>query len=198
MQTLRRSCCLHSCWILIIDVSESPLQKYHLVDELDDSESSLESSFPHAIIERMPPYMSNVLAALKNKSILCSFCADTLLNYIGRLANDNCYSHLSALYVSEESFIDECIEVVCCGYIYRIMEHCENRQSLSSEVYINILHSCKIAARTKRKKRLRDEFFLGNASFANELHRSFNEFVAIIVSALGYVPVRVQIMEELR
>jgi hypothetical protein len=127
MQTLRRSCHLHSCWIIIVDVSESPLQKYHLVHQLVDGKSSLESSFPHAISERMPPYISNVLAALKNKSIHCSFCADTLLNYIGRLAKDNCYSHLCALYDSEEFFIHECIEVVCCGCIYRIMEHGENR-----------------------------------------------------------------------
>ncbi len=103
---------------------------------------------------------------------------------------DNSYSHLRTLYDSEKSFIDECIEVVCCGYIYRIMEHGENRRSLSSEFYINILHSCKIAARSKHKKRIFDENYLGNSSFDNELHYSFNEFVAIIVSTLGYLPLK--------
>jgi hypothetical protein len=46
--------------------------------------------------------MTNVFATLKEKSIHCSICANTLLDYIERLAIDNCYSHLCALYDSEE------------------------------------------------------------------------------------------------
>jgi hypothetical protein len=82
------------------------------------------------------------------------------------------------------------------GYIYKIMEQGENRRSLLSEIYINILCRCKIAARIKRKKRLHNENHLGNSSFAIKLHRSFHEFVAIIVSTLGYLPLRVPIMED--
>jgi len=36
----------------------------------------------------------------------------------------------------------------------------------------------------------------GTGSFANELHHSFHEFVAIIVSRLGYLPSRAHLMEE--
>jgi hypothetical protein len=46
------------------------------------------------------------------------------------------------------------------------------------------------------KKRLSDEYYLGRSSFTDELHCSFNEFIAIIVSTLGYLPLRVDFNEE--
>jgi len=52
-----------------------------------------------------------------------------------------------------------------------------------------LLRTCKIQARYKRKKRHQEEKYLGHVSVAEELRRSFNEFVATVVSAFGYTPV---------
>jgi len=48
----------------------------------------------------------------------------------------------------------------------------------------------------KRKKGQHDENYLASSSFADELHRSFHEIIAIIVSTLGYLPLRVHFNEE--
>jgi hypothetical protein len=90
---------------------------------VDGCEISWESHFPLSVIQTMPPCMNNALAALNSNSIHCSFCADTLLDFIGGLAKDNCSISNYRRHDSEESFISECIEVVCCMLI---MEHGEN------------------------------------------------------------------------
>jgi hypothetical protein len=66
----------------------------------------------------MPQYTSTVLEALNNKGIICSFCAETVLEHIERMATNYCTSHLLAMYDSKESFVDHLIEVVCCCYIH--------------------------------------------------------------------------------
>jgi hypothetical protein len=77
------------------------------------------------------------------------------MNWIGK---DYCYIHLCVRYDSEESFIDEYIEVVCCSYIYRVIEHGENRLLLTKVSYMEILsrlmmqqglRSARIGATTK-------------------------------------------------
>jgi hypothetical protein len=77
-----------------------------------------------------------------------------------------------------------------CMLIKKIMEYGENWLQFARESYLDILCRCKIIARNKRKKRLCNEKYLGNRSFANEIHCSYDEF-AIIVSTLGYHPLRV-------
>jgi hypothetical protein len=130
----------------------------------------------------MPPYMSNVLAVSKNNTIQCSFCSESLLCFIGGMAMRDSYICLCARHDSlEDRFIDECMGVVCCSYIFHVMEHDKNKLQLTKENYINILDGCKLAARKKHKKRLCNKKYLGYSSFANELHRSFHEFLAIIV-----------------
>jgi hypothetical protein len=55
--------------------------------------------------------------------------------------------------------------------------------------YVCLLNICKMEAREKRKTRDREENYLGHLSFADELQHSFNEFIAIIISTFGYIPV---------
>jgi hypothetical protein len=45
-------------------------------------------------------------------------------------------------------------------------------------------------------QKLSDENYLGRSSFSDELHCSFHKFIAIIVSTLGYLPLRVDFNEE--
>lgn len=81
-----------------------------------NNEDFLESNFPHCIIKRMPPYMSNVLAVSKNNTIQCSFCSESLLCFIGGMAMRDSYICLCARHDSlEDRFIDECMGVVCCS-----------------------------------------------------------------------------------
>lgn len=189
MPNVRRSSRLNQHWLIVFDFSESATQRFQLVNGVFDTESSIQSSFPHAFVRRLPVYMFSVLAALKSNSIFCSFCADTLLTFIAKLARTVRSDLLCQRHTSEESFIDECIEIVCCGYIYQFCDHGKYRLRLRKEEYINLLKTCKMEALDKRKKRHRDENYLGRLSFADELHRSFNEFVRIVISAFGYVPV---------
>jgi hypothetical protein len=163
MPILQRICHLHSCWFNVINaVFKSTTEKYHLFHHPVDNEGSLESYFPCCTIQRMSPYMTNALAEFKNNTIHCSFCSDSLLDFIGRLAKKYSYICLCARYDSEDCFIDECVEVVCCTYIFRVMEHDENKLQLTKESFINILNSCKIAARKKHKKRLCNKKHLRN------------------------------------
>ncbi|MFN9982046.1 MAG: hypothetical protein ACK53Y_19125, partial [bacterium] len=62
-------------------------------------------------------------AVLKNNSNRCSYCAETVLTAIGKLAVNSCYRMLLMRFDSEESFIDHCVEVVCCGCIGHVIKH---------------------------------------------------------------------------
>ena len=119
----RRSSRLSSYWMLVADRTGSAIEKYHLV-QLDGSiitENAVELSFPYYIIQRMPMYMNNALATMKSKSIYCTFCAD-LLNCIGRMATKCSYSQLMQLYDSEAFFITECIKLLYCRYIFKVLQ----------------------------------------------------------------------------
>jgi hypothetical protein len=170
MPVFQRSCCLHSCWLIAIDLSDSATpQKYHLTRDVYERSSLRQPSFSqHYIIQKLPSYMNNAAVALKNNSIHCSFCAEALLTSIGKLAMNSCYSVLCTRFDSEESFIDHCVEVVCCGYIGHVIKHGENRLLFSETNFINFLERCKIMAMNKRTKRLSDENYLGKSSFSDE------------------------------
>jgi hypothetical protein len=79
------------------------------------------------VIQIMPQYMTTVLAVLKNNTIHYSFSSDSLLNFIGGLAKKYSYICLCTRYDSEDCFVGGCVEVVCCSYIFRAMEHDENQ-----------------------------------------------------------------------
>jgi hypothetical protein len=153
----------------------------------------VESSFPHSIIQRMPSCTNNALSAIKSKSLCCTFCAETLLDCIGRMATKYSYSQLLQLHDSEESFVTECVELVYCGYIYKALQSLENDASraMSRDKYYLILKKCKEDSKIKRMKRRHDEVYLGKNRFANELHSSFNEFMVNVVATLGFCPLKV-------
>lgn len=136
----------------------------------------------------MPLFMNTTLATLNSNSIHCSFCAVTLLDFISGLVINICSISNHGRHDSAESFISECVEVVFCSIIQKIIEHGENRLQFGRESYLGILFRCKIVARNKRKKRQMDEKYLGNCLFANEIHRSYDEFIAILVSTLRCNP----------
>jgi hypothetical protein len=122
---------LSSYWILVADRTGSALEKYHLVqlDGRNITENTVESSFPHCIIQRMPSYKNNILSAIKTKSLYCSFCYEYVLDYIGKMATKYSCSQLLQLFDSEESFIIECIELVYCCYIFFALQSHKNDAS---------------------------------------------------------------------
>jgi copper chaperone CopZ len=135
--------------------------------------------------------MNNACAALKNNSIRCSYCAKTVLTVIGNLSVNSSYSMLLTRFDSEESFIDHCVEEVYSGYVVKAAKHGENRLFSLKMDFLDFLNRCKTLAINMHKKRLTDEHY-----FSDELHRSFNEFMSIIISTLGYLPLRLQFMGE--
>jgi hypothetical protein len=178
LMPIRRSCRLHSCWFIVINVeSESTAKKYHLI--------MIWWIVNGHWRQRMPQYTSTVLEALNNKGIICSFCAETVLEHIERMATNYCTSHLLAMYDSKESFVDHLIEVVCCCYIHWTVNQGENRLELPRGRFTHLLDLCKKAAKKKRVKRRHDEIYLGILSFPSELNRSFNELIAIVVDMFG-------------
>ncbi len=46
-------------------------------------------------------------------------------------------------------------------------------------------------------KQCHDEVYLGKNRFANELHHSFNEFMANVVGTLGFCTLKVGYLEDL-
>ena len=187
----RRSSRHASYWVIVIDRTESALQKYHLV-KVDNNitEDVLSSTFRHSLIQRMPPYMNSVLSELNNKSINCSFCSEILLDHIGSLAIKHSHSQLLKMYDSEESFCIYCIECIACHYIAKALDSLEtdDKRHLSREGYWLIVKSCKEISNKKQEKRRCNEMYLGKSSFSNELRRSFGEFKETVVNVLGFLP----------
>jgi hypothetical protein len=56
--------------------------------------------------------MDIILAALKNKTIRCSFCSETLLDYVGGLVDRFSTLCLVTMFESKEAFTEKCVEVV--------------------------------------------------------------------------------------
>lgn len=191
----RKSSRLSSKWVLVADRTGSALQKYHLV-QLDGPsiEHSLESSFPNSILRVLPAYMNTALAAIKSKSIHCSFFSETLLDQIGKMATKSSYSDLMQEFDSEESFVTFCIEAVYCRYIFDSLALLKNdaTRPMTRDGYFKILKKCKDDSKLKQKKRRCNESYLGKNRFSNELHRSFDEFIAKVVVTLGFLPLKVK------
>jgi hypothetical protein len=104
--------------MIVVDSSRSAVEEYlffHL-DGCGVTEVGLFNAFPNAFIKRIPPYMNTVITALHKNTIHCSFCTDSLYDYIGKILRDYSYQSLLAKHFTE-SFEDWCIEVVQCCYI---------------------------------------------------------------------------------
>jgi hypothetical protein len=67
--------------------------------------------------EKMPEYMNNVLTAIGNKRISCSYSLDILLDCIGDLVQNHTTFRLTKMFDSEEAFAEYCVEVVISHYI---------------------------------------------------------------------------------
>jgi len=145
MPILWRSCCFHSCWLIIIIVSElTSQQKYHITRDLYERSSLMQPTFPqHYIIQKLPPHMNNACAVLKNNSNRCSYCAETVLTAIGKLAVNSCYRMLLMRFDSEESFIDHCVEEIYYGYIVKVVEHGKNRLLMKRD-FLNFLDDARL------------------------------------------------------
>jgi hypothetical protein len=192
MPIIRRSCRLQSCWFIVINAAaESTAEKYLLIHLTVNEERILESYFCNAVVQQMPHCMDTVLAALKNRTIRCSFCNETLLDYIGNLADDFCTMHLSAMFESKEAFIEKCIEAVCSHYI--ILCGAKGNFELALGDINYYLGVCEKAAKRRRIKRRSDEIYLGNLPFPEELSRSFSELLFIVSDVFGYLPLKLQV-----
>ena len=154
----------------------------------------MNSSFPNSILQVLPTYMNTALAAMKSKSINCSFSTDALLNHIGRMAAEISYRELMQEFDSEKSLVMHCVEVVYCHYIFDSLELLENDESrpISRDEYFKIFKKCKDDTKLKQKRWRRVELYLGKNRFSNELHRSFNEFIAKVVVTLGFLPLKLK------
>ena len=190
MPIIRRS---QSCWFIVINsAAESLAEKYLLIHRTANEERILESYFDNAVVvQQMPHFMDTVLAALKNRTIRCSFCNETLLDYIGNLADDFCTMHLSAMFESKEAFIEKCIEAVCSHYI--ILCGAKGNFELALGDINYYLGVCEKAAKRRRIKRRSDEMYLGNLSFPEEISRSFSELLFIVSDVFGYLPLKLQV-----
>jgi len=60
--------------------------------------------------------------------------------------------------------------------------------SFSTDALLNHIDDTKL----KQKRWRRVELYLGKNRFSNELHRSFNEFIAKVVITLGFLPLKVK------
>jgi hypothetical protein len=93
--------------------------------------------------------MNTALAAMKSKSINCSFSTDALLNHIGRMAAEISYRELMQEFDSEKSLVMHCVEVVYCHYIFDSLELLENDASrpMSRDGYFRILKNSRVIQR---------------------------------------------------
>jgi hypothetical protein len=110
------------------------------------------------------------------------------------MATENSYSDLMQEFDSEESFVMYCVEVVYCRYIFHSLELLENDASrpISRDGYFKIFKKYEDDTKLKQKWRHRGELYLGKNRFSNELHRSFNEFIAKVVVTLGFLPLKLK------
>lgn len=197
MPVIRRSCRLQSCWFIVINcAAESTVEKYHLIHHTAREEGLLEPYRHDSIVQEMPHCMDTVLAALKNKTIRCSFCSETLLDYVGGLVDRFSTLHLVTMFESKEAFTEKCVEVVCSRYIFLSGAKGSFRLQLAGDDNNHILGLCERAAKRRRMKRRSDELYLGNLPFSDELNRSFHELLNTISDRFGYLPLKPQADEN--
>jgi hypothetical protein len=151
-----------------------------------------------SIVQEMPHCMDTILAALKNKTIRCSFCSEMLLDYVGGLVD--CFSTLClvTMFESKEAFTEKCVEVVCSRYIFLSGAKGSFRLRLAGDDNNHFLGLCERAAKRRRMKRRSDELNLGNLPFSDELNRSFHELLNMISDRFGYWLLKLQADENAR
>jgi len=139
----------------------------------------------------MPIYMNKILRAISHRNIQCSFCYDHVLCFLGHLAINYDYASLLQLYVTEDSFVNGCIEHILQEYInysLGLFDEMESPKNLTRKKFQHILLQCKEETKTKRSKRQQDENYLGKLSFCYELSRSLHEFLSVVTNTSGFVP----------
>jgi hypothetical protein len=141
----------HSYWIILQVVSDSPGQrgqKYHL-QYINCSlllVEPIEYYYPFHSCHKLPAVMNDALEAISGKCISCSFCSESLLEAIGAMAEHSSYSELSEKFNSSDEFVDHCMEMLACKYIFRaakVLQHCNSRAALSKEIYLEMFRQCK-------------------------------------------------------
>jgi hypothetical protein len=141
----------HSYWIIVHVVSDSPgqrRQKYHL-QYINCSlllVEPIEYYYPFYLCHKLPAVMNDALEAISGKRISCSFCSESLLEAIGAMAEHSSYSKLSEKFNSSDEFVDHCMEMLACKYIYRavkVLQHCNCRATISKENHLEMFHQCK-------------------------------------------------------
>jgi hypothetical protein len=70
--------------------------------------------------------MNDALEAISGKRISCSFCSESLLEAIGAMAEHSSYSELSEKFNSSDEFVDHCMEMLACKYIFREQHYQRN------------------------------------------------------------------------
>jgi hypothetical protein len=196
MQRCRQSARYGCYWVMIIDGNieedSSIAHKYHLFKLANNNTSGrfLESVSEQFIVRYLPSYMNNVLDAILKKGIICSSSREILLNYIGRLSKRQSAEELMLLFESEQLFFDHCIEVVTHCYICRALSVIDADQELplSREEYRVMFIECKKLAANKQNQRRQRENYLGKVMFENDLRRSFDEFMKIVLRKFGFCP----------
>jgi hypothetical protein len=158
----------------------------------------LEPYHHDSIVQEMPHCMDIILAALKNKTIRCSFCSETLLDYVGGLVDRFSTLCLVTMFESKEAFTEKCVEVVCSRYIFLSGAKGTFRLRLAGDNNNHILGLCERAAKRRQMKRRSDELNLGNLPFSDELNRSFHELLNMISDRFGYWLLKLQADENAR
>jgi len=196
-----------SYWIMVIDgkVDENSqiAFKYHPLKVCLDNASSarfMESVSQEFLVQRLPLLMDTVLHAIVTKKIICSSSHEILLNFLGNLSRALSAEQLKTKFKCEDSFLFHCINVVTHGYICRALANInrmiDDKTALHSiEHYKSLFSSCKADATNMQVRRRYQEMYLGKPLFYNELSCLLDEFVKIVVKALGFCPYK---FEEVR
>jgi hypothetical protein len=177
-----------------IEEDSSIAHKYHLFKLANNNSSArfLESVSEQFFVRHLPPYMNNVLDAILKKGIICSSSREILLNYIGRLSKRQSAEDLILMFENEQLFSDHCIELVTHCYICRALAVIDADQELPlpREEYRVMFIECKELAAYKNNQRRQQEIYLGKIIFENDLRRSFDQFMKIVVQKFGFCPYR--------
>ena len=113
----RRSCRRASHWLMHVNLSNTAFLKYHLQKVEASTGLSFRTSYHQHIVREMPEYMNNVLMAIGDKRISCSYMLDILLDCIGDLSQKHTTFQLTKMFGNEEAFAKYCIEVVISHYV---------------------------------------------------------------------------------
>ena len=153
----------------------------------------MESVSQEFLVQRLPLLMDTVLHAIVTKKIICSSSREILLNYLGNLSRTLSAEQLKTKFKCEDSFLLHCIKVVTHGYICWVLANInsmiDDKTALHSiEHYKSLFSYCKAEAANIQIRHRYQEMYLGKPLFCNEHSRSLDEFVKIVIKALGFCP----------